>query len=80
MTRRNISVLTLTIAALFLTGMAFAQVDDPGVRSSTGVNAGQPLASISANPARSGIFQRWARSVQRAADGYGRQCWSRTTV
>lgn len=50
MTRRNISVVTLAIAALFLAGNAFAQVNDPGVRSSTGVNAGQPLASISANP------------------------------
>lgn len=49
MTRRNISVLTITIAALFLAGTAFAQVVDPGVRSSTGVNAGQPLASVSAN-------------------------------
>ncbi|HEX3585713.1 MAG TPA: di-heme oxidoredictase family protein [Candidatus Angelobacter sp.] len=49
MTRRNISVLTLTIAALFLTGIAFAQVNDPGVRSSTGVNAGQALASVKAN-------------------------------
>lgn len=49
MTRRNISVLTLTLAALFLAGTAFAQVTDPGVRSSTGVNAGQPLASVSAN-------------------------------
>src|SRR2546421_2088286 len=49
MTRRNISVLTLTIAALFLAGTAFAQVNDPGVRSSTGVNAGRPLASVSAN-------------------------------
>jgi CxxC motif-containing protein (DUF1111 family) len=49
MTRRNISVLTITIAALFLAGMAFAQVVDPGVRTSTGVNAGQPLASVSAN-------------------------------
>src|SRR5438270_5762079 len=49
MTRRNISVLTLTIAALFLAGTAFAQVNDPGVRSSTGVNAGQPLASVRAN-------------------------------
>jgi len=48
MTRRNISVLTLTIAALFLVGTAFAQVVDPGVRN-TGVNAGQPLASVSAN-------------------------------
>ncbi len=50
MTRRNISVVTLAIAALFLVGTAFAQVNDPGVRSTTGVNAGQPLASISANP------------------------------
>ncbi len=33
MTRRNISVLTLTIAALFLAGTAFAQVVDPGVRA-----------------------------------------------
>ena len=52
MTRRKFPVLTITIAAFFLAaaGTAFAQVNDPGVRSSTGVNAGQPLASISANP------------------------------
>ena len=49
MTRRNISVLTLTIAALFLTGLAFAQVVDPGVRGGA-AGAGQPLASVSANP------------------------------
>src|SRR5260221_11440095 len=51
MTRRNISVLTLTIAALFLAGTraAIAQVNDPGVRSTTGVNAGQPFASVSGN-------------------------------
>jgi CxxC motif-containing protein (DUF1111 family) len=49
MTRRKFSVLTLTIAALFLVGTAFAQVNDPGVRSTTGINAGQPLASVSAN-------------------------------
>src|SRR6476660_8774269 len=48
MTRRNISVLTLTIAALFLAGMAFAQVVDPGVRGGA-AGAGQPLASVSAN-------------------------------
>ncbi|MGH9635006.1 MAG: hypothetical protein ACRD72_09250, partial [Candidatus Angelobacter sp.] len=56
MTRRNISVLTLTIAGLFLIGTAFAQVNDPGVRSTTGVNAGQALASISANPADLAFF------------------------
>ena len=55
MTRRNISVLTLTIAALFLTGMAFAQVVDPGVRGGA-AGAGQPLASVSANPADLAFF------------------------
>src|SRR5689334_15105383 len=49
MTRRNILVLTLTIAALFLVGTAFAQVVDPGVRGGA-AGAGQPLASVSANP------------------------------
>src|SRR6476620_11565109 len=48
MSRRNISVLTIAIAALFLTGMAFAQVVDPGVRGGA-AGAGQPLASVSAN-------------------------------
>src|SRR5579864_3561421 len=38
------------VAALLLVGTALAQVNDPGVRSSTGVNAGQPLASVKANP------------------------------
>ncbi|PYU67158.1 MAG: hypothetical protein DMG49_19740 [Acidobacteria bacterium] len=36
------------LMALFFPGMAFAQTD-PGVRSNTGVNAGQPYASVSAN-------------------------------
>jgi len=49
MTRRNIPVLTLTMAALFLVGTAFAQVVDPGVRGGA-AGAGQPLASVSANP------------------------------
>src|SRR5438270_8744104 len=48
MTRRNISVVTLTIAALFLVGTAFAQVVDPGVRGGA-AGAGTPLASVSAN-------------------------------
>src|SRR5215468_6260508 len=43
-----VSVL-MFLGALFLVGAAFAQVNDPGVRSTTGVNAGQPLASVSAN-------------------------------
>src|SRR2546421_1829273 len=36
------------LVALFFPAMAFAQTD-PGVRSNTGVNAGQPFASVSAN-------------------------------
>src|SRR6266850_6864098 len=36
------------LAALFFPGKAFAQTD-PGVRNNTGVNAGQPLASVTAN-------------------------------
>jgi CxxC motif-containing protein (DUF1111 family) len=47
MTRRNISVLSLTIAALFLAGMAFAQTD-PGLRGGA-AGGGAPLASVSAN-------------------------------
>ncbi len=46
MMRRVVSVLTYTVAALFLAGMAFAQTD-PGVRA--GAAAGGPLASVSAN-------------------------------
>jgi CxxC motif-containing protein (DUF1111 family) len=56
MTRRNISVLTLTIGALFLATAAFGQVVDPGVRSSTGVNAGQALASVKANASDLALF------------------------
>jgi CxxC motif-containing protein (DUF1111 family) len=47
MARRNISVLSLAIAALFLAGMAFAQTD-PGVRGGA-AGGGAPLASVSAN-------------------------------
>ena len=43
-TARLASILTLGL--LFLVGMALAQ-SDPGVRSTTGVNAGQPLGSVS---------------------------------
>src|SRR5437764_3004103 len=42
-----VSVSTCLSALLFV-GAAFAQVNDPGVRN-TGVNAGQPFASIKAN-------------------------------
>src|SRR6267154_125954 len=44
------------LAALFFTGTAFAQTD-PGVRSNTGVNAGQPFASVTASPNDLPFFQ-----------------------
>src|ERR1700732_1871024 len=53
-TARLASVLTL--AVLFPAGMAFAQTD-PGVRSTTGVNAGQPFASVSATANDLAFFQ-----------------------
>jgi CxxC motif-containing protein (DUF1111 family) len=53
-TARLASVLIL--AVLFPAGMAFAQTD-PGVRSTTGVNAGQPFASVSANANDLAFFQ-----------------------
>jgi CxxC motif-containing protein (DUF1111 family) len=55
MTRRKVPVLTLTLAVLFLAGMAFAQTD-PGVRGGAAA-AGGPLASVAANnPAGSLAF------------------------
>src|SRR5260370_41939024 len=44
------------LPALFFTGMASAQTD-PGVRSSTGVNAGHPFASVTASPIELAFFQ-----------------------
>jgi CxxC motif-containing protein (DUF1111 family) len=44
------------LAALVFTRMASAQTD-PGVRSNTGVNAGQPLASVTASPNDLAFFQ-----------------------
>src|SRR5260370_39997908 len=46
----------LTFAVLFLAGMAFAQTD-PGVRSTTGVNAGQLFATVSASANVLAFFQ-----------------------
>jgi CxxC motif-containing protein (DUF1111 family) len=43
-------------AMLVFSGMAIAQTD-PGVRSTTGVNSGQPLASVSANANDLAFFQ-----------------------
>ena len=47
MTRRKVPYLTITLAVLFLAGMAFAQTD-PGVRGGA-AGAGSPLASVAAN-------------------------------
>ncbi len=44
------------LSALFFPEMAFAQTD-PGVRSNTGVNAGQPFASVTASPNDLAFFQ-----------------------
>src|SRR5437763_2567953 len=46
-TTKRASVVAI-LATLFFTGMAFAQAD-PGVRSNTGVNAGQPFTSVTAS-------------------------------
>jgi CxxC motif-containing protein (DUF1111 family) len=46
----------LTLALLFFAGTAFAQ-SDPGVRSTTGINAGQPFASVTGNPNDLAFFQ-----------------------
>src|SRR6516165_11642809 len=55
MTRRYVPVLTLLLAVLFFAGMAFAQTD-PGVRGGA-PGAGQPFASVSANPNDLAFFQ-----------------------
>jgi len=54
-TTKRASVVAI-LAALFFTGMAFAQTD-PGVRSNTGVNAGQPFTSVTASPNDLAFFQ-----------------------
>src|SRR5476649_2919243 len=55
MTRRKLHALELTLAALFLSGIAFAQTD-PGVRGGAAA-AGGPVASVTANsPAGSLAF------------------------
>jgi CxxC motif-containing protein (DUF1111 family) len=55
MTRRKVPYLTITLAVLFLAGMAFAQTD-PGVRGGAAA-AGGPLASVAAdNPTGSLAF------------------------
>src|SRR5713101_2725431 len=52
---RFVSV-SIFAAALLVAGAAFAQTD-PGVRSTTGVNAGQPFSSVTANANDLAFFQ-----------------------
>jgi CxxC motif-containing protein (DUF1111 family) len=54
-TMKLASVLAFLLA-LFFPAMAFAQTD-PGVRSNTGVNAGQPFASVTASANDLAFFQ-----------------------
>ena len=56
MKTKKLAFVLALLAALFFPGMAFAQTD-PGVRSSTGVNAGQPFASVNANSNDLAFFQ-----------------------
>ena len=73
-------VLTLTIAAFFLVGTAFAQSTTPEFGVQTGINAGQPLASVSANANDMAFSMLDCGLRQRAADSYGRQSRPGTTV
>lgn len=67
MTRWKFPYLSLTVAALFFAGMAFAQ-SDPGVRGG-GAAAGGPLASVTANnPAGSLAFFNDALATFREVD------------
>src|SRR5579864_5677381 len=56
MSHPKFRLLALASIALLALTAAFAQTD-PGVRSSTGVNAGQPLGSVSSNPNDFAFFQ-----------------------
>ena len=56
MKRLKLTSILVFLSVLFFQGTGFAQTD-PGVRSNTGVNAGQPLASVSANANDLAFFQ-----------------------
>src|SRR5258708_3045473 len=53
---QKLSLLAFALAMLFGAATALAQTD-PGVRSNTGVNAGKPFASVTANPNDLAFFQ-----------------------
>ena len=52
----KLALVAACLVVLFFPGIALAQ-SDPGVRSNTGVNAGQPLASVTANANDLAFFQ-----------------------
>ena len=56
MKRIKLALVPACSVVLFFPGTALAQ-SDPGVRSNTGVNAGQPLASVTANANDLAFFQ-----------------------
>jgi CxxC motif-containing protein (DUF1111 family) len=56
MNTRLLALVVAFLAVLLFSGTALAQAD-PGVRSDTGINAGQPLASVSADANDSAFFQ-----------------------
>ena len=56
MKARKLALVVAFLAALLFPGIELAQTD-PGVRSNTGVNAGQPLASVAGSANDSAFFQ-----------------------
>ena len=56
MKTKKLAVLLAFLTVLLCPGIDLAQTD-PGVRSNTGVNAGQPLASVAASANDSAFFQ-----------------------
>jgi len=65
------------LAALLFPGMAFAQTD-PGVRSSTGVNAGQPFCFRHRKSKRLGLFFKPDSRSSTSPNRYRRQLRSGT--
>ena len=59
--RYEMKIATLALVLAFLAALLFPGIElaqtDPGVRSSTGVNAGQPLASVASSANDFAFFQ-----------------------
>ena len=67
------ALLLALLAAFLFPEMIFAQFD-PGVRSNTGVNAGQPLASVTASANDLAFFQTGLRPCDLRSDFYFSSC------